>query len=60
MNFVEIECLAYLLSGEGRLESFLEQSPPIDANISKAKTGLIEAKKNLVLAANDKDKHVCI
>ncbi|KAK0159729.1 hypothetical protein PV327_010814 [Microctonus hyperodae] len=54
------ECLAYLLSGEGRLESFLEQSPPIDANISKAKAGLIEAKKNLVLAANDKDKHAVV
>lgn len=52
------ECLANFLSGEGRLESFLEQTPPIDVNISKAKSGLIEAKQNLLLAANEREKQV--
>ncbi|KAF7989409.1 hypothetical protein HCN44_008083 [Aphidius gifuensis] len=54
------ECLANFLSGEGRLESFLEQTPPIDANISKAKTGLIEAKQNLLLAANEREKQAIV
>jgi hypothetical protein len=56
--FCEIECLANFLCGEGRLETFLEQTPPIDANISKARNGLIETRKFLILAANEKDKQV--
>lgn len=52
------ECLANFLCGEGRLESFLEQTPPIDSNITKAKSGLLEAKRYLLLAANEKDKQV--
>ncbi|XP_014297851.1 tetratricopeptide repeat protein 7B [Microplitis demolitor] len=54
------ECLANFLSGEGKLESFLDEIPPIDANITKAKTGLIEAKNDLVLAANEKDKQAVV
>ncbi|XP_014219287.1 tetratricopeptide repeat protein 7B [Copidosoma floridanum] len=50
------ECLANFLGGEARLESFLEQTPPIEANIPKAKSGLLEAKRFLLLAANEKDK----
>uniref|UniRef100_A0A0C9PYD8 TTC7B_3 protein n=1 Tax=Fopius arisanus TaxID=64838 RepID=A0A0C9PYD8_9HYME len=54
------ECLANFLSGEGKLESFLEQTPPIDANITKAKSGLVEANKYLLAAANERDKQVNI
>ncbi|XP_034940307.1 tetratricopeptide repeat protein 7B [Chelonus insularis] len=54
------ECLANFLSGEGKLESFLEETPPIDANISKAKNGLVEAKRNLILAASEKDKQAVV
>ncbi|KAH0945183.1 hypothetical protein HN011_004668 [Eciton burchellii] len=54
------ECLANFLCGEGRLETFLEQTPPIDANISKARNGLIETRKFLILAANEKDKQALV
>ncbi|XP_008208439.1 tetratricopeptide repeat protein 7B isoform X1 [Nasonia vitripennis] len=50
------ECLANFLGGEARLESFLEQTPPIDVNVAKAKSGLAEAKRYLLLAGNEKDK----
>lgn len=52
------ECLANFLCGEGRLESFLEQTPPIDININKARNGLVETRRYLMLAANEKDKQV--
>lgn len=52
------ECLANFLCGEGRLEGFLEQTPPLDVNINKAKSGLAETRKYLLLAANEKDKQV--
>ncbi|XP_071628890.1 tetratricopeptide repeat protein 7B isoform X3 [Temnothorax longispinosus] len=54
------ECLANFLNGEGRLESFLEQTPPIDANIAKARNGLTETRKYLLLAANEKDKQALV
>ncbi|XP_015122086.1 tetratricopeptide repeat protein 7B [Diachasma alloeum] len=54
------ECLANFLSGEGKLESFLEQTPPIDANISKAKSGLSDAKRCLLAAANEHDKQAIV
>ncbi|XP_011309918.1 tetratricopeptide repeat protein 7B [Fopius arisanus] len=54
------ECLANFLSGEGKLESFLEQTPPIDANITKAKSGLVEANKYLLAAANERDKQAIV
>ncbi|XP_011860002.1 PREDICTED: tetratricopeptide repeat protein 7B isoform X5 [Vollenhovia emeryi] len=54
------ECLANFLSGEARLESFLEQTPPIDANIAKARNGLTETRKYLLLAANEKDKQALV
>ncbi|XP_014479485.1 PREDICTED: tetratricopeptide repeat protein 7B isoform X3 [Dinoponera quadriceps] len=54
------ECLANFLCGEGRLESFLEQTPPIDANISKARNGLAETRRYLMLAANEKDKQALV
>lgn len=54
------ECLANFLCGEGRLESFLEQTPPIAANIGKARNGLHETRKFLLLAANEKDKQALV
>lgn len=33
--------------GEAKLEMFLEENPPIEANIEKARSGLIEAKSYL-------------
>nr|XP_034182983.1 tetratricopeptide repeat protein 7B isoform X2 [Osmia lignaria] len=54
------ECLANFLCGEGRLESFLEQTPPVDANIGKARNGLAETRRYLLLAANEKDKQALV
>lgn len=54
------ECLANFLSGEARLESFLEQTPPVDANIVKARNGLTETRTYLLLAANEKDKQALV
>ena len=42
--------------GKGKLESFLEEFPPIDANISKAHIGLTEAKRYLLSTANEQGK----
>lgn len=54
------ECLANFLIGEGKLESFLEENPPIEANFSKAKTGLIDAKSYLNLVTGDDGKRAGI
>jgi hypothetical protein len=50
--------LANFLIGEGKLESFLEEFPPIDAHISKARTGLAEAKRYLLSTASEQGKKV--
>ncbi|XP_069687732.1 tetratricopeptide repeat protein 7B-like isoform X2 [Periplaneta americana] len=50
------EYLANFLIGEGKLESFLEEFPPIDANTSRARTGLTEAKRYLVSTASEQGK----
>jgi len=34
--------------GEAKLEMFLEENPPIESNIAKAKIGLNEAKSYLI------------
>lgn len=41
------------LIGEGKLESYLDENPPIEANIHKAKLGLIDAKRYLNLATGE-------
>lgn len=41
------ETLSNFLIGEGKLESYLEENPPIESNYAKAKTGLSEAKRLL-------------
>ncbi|KAK9502249.1 hypothetical protein O3M35_011053 [Rhynocoris fuscipes] len=45
--------LCNFLLGEGKLELFLEECPPLESNISKAKSGLSEAKKCLLIAAGE-------
>ncbi|XP_021924008.1 tetratricopeptide repeat protein 7B isoform X2 [Zootermopsis nevadensis] len=50
------EYLANFLIGEGKLESFLEELPPTDANISKARTGLTDAKRYLLSTASEQGK----
>ncbi|PNF19557.1 hypothetical protein B7P43_G18242, partial [Cryptotermes secundus] len=52
----DFEHLANFLIGEGKLESFLEEFPPVDANISKARTGLTEAKRYLLSTASEQGK----
>ena len=52
------EYLATFLIGEGKLESFLEEYPPVDVNISKARTGLTEAKRYLLNTASEQGKKV--
>ena len=52
------EYLATFLIGEGKLESFLEEYPPVDVNISKARTGLTEAKRFLQNTASEPGKKV--
>lgn len=45
--------LCNFLLGEGKLELFLEEYPPLESNISKAKAGLIDAKRCLLIAAGE-------
>jgi hypothetical protein len=39
------------LIGEGRLESYLYENPPLETSHHRAKIGLSEAKKHLLRAA---------
>ena len=50
------ESLATFLIGEGKLELYLEEFPPIDANINKARSGLAEAKRFLVNSTTEQGK----
>lgn len=45
--------LCNFLLGEGKLELFLEEYPPLESNINKAKIGLSDAKKCLLVAAGE-------
>lgn len=58
-NFV-LEYLSNFLIGEGRLERYLDEHPPQEATMHIAKIGLIEAKRSLQLAANEKGKEVIL
>lgn len=51
-SFNILVCLSDFLIGEGKLENFLEEWPPIEVNVNRAKLGLIDAKRflNLVIA----------
>lgn len=44
--------------GEGKLETFLEEWPPLDSNFSRARGGLSEAKRCLLNAASEQGKKV--
>lgn len=44
--------------GEGKLELFLEEWPPLEINVSKSRSGLGEAKRCLLNAASDQGKKV--
>lgn len=48
--------MADFLLGEGKLESFLEEHPPIDSNIHKARNGLNESRKHLLNATTELGK----
>ena len=39
--------------GEGKLECFLEENPPIESNFSKAKVGLTDPKNYLNLVTGE-------
>lgn len=57
-NSCLVEYLSNFLIGEGKLERYLEEFSPVEANVHRAKIGLIEAKRFLQLAANDNGKKV--
>lgn len=46
MSYI-VESLADFLIGEGKLESYLEEHPPLETNVNQAKLGLLEAKRYL-------------
>ncbi|KAK7066570.1 Tetratricopeptide repeat protein 7B [Halocaridina rubra] len=51
-----LETLANFLIGEGKLESYLEENPPIEANIPRAKTGLADARRYLLMCIGEPAK----
>jgi len=53
-----LEALADFLLGEGKMEGFFEEYPPTDANITKAKLGLTDAKTHLLNAISEQGKKV--
>ncbi|XP_045133542.1 tetratricopeptide repeat protein 7B-like isoform X2 [Portunus trituberculatus] len=59
-NQAGLETLANFLIGEGKLESYLEEHPPTEANIPKAKTGLAEARKYLLMCIGEPAKKVSL
>ncbi|XP_069961157.1 tetratricopeptide repeat protein 7B-like isoform X7 [Cherax quadricarinatus] len=51
-----LETLANFLIGEGKLESYLEENPPTESNIPKAKNGLAEARRYLLMCIGEPAK----
>ncbi|XP_071524615.1 tetratricopeptide repeat protein 7B isoform X2 [Panulirus ornatus] len=51
-----LETLANFLIGEGKLESYLEENPPTESNIPRAKTGLAEARRYLLMCIGEPAK----
>ena len=47
-SFAILEALSNFLIGEGKLESYLEENPPVETNFGKAKIGLSDAKRLLI------------
>lgn len=54
----QLETLGNFLVGEAKLENFLEEYPPKDKNVAKAKEGLIEAKDYLTKTIGDEAKRL--
>lgn len=52
--------LCNFLLGEGKLETFLEEWPPLESNVNKARSGLGESKRCLLNAASEQGKKVNI
>ncbi|RZF46936.1 hypothetical protein LSTR_LSTR011767 [Laodelphax striatellus] len=50
------EPLCNFLLGEGKLESYLDESPPVEANVARARSGLNDAKRCLLNAASEQGK----
>lgn len=48
--------LCNFLLGEGKLEMFLEEWPPLESNVNKARSGLGESKRCLLNAASEQGK----
>lgn len=46
-RFDYTECLSNFLIGEGKLENYLEENPPIESNFIRAKSGLQDARHYL-------------
>lgn len=51
-----LETLANFLIGEGKLESYLEENPPTEANVHRAKTGLSDARRYLLMCIGEPAK----
>ncbi|KAK9871323.1 hypothetical protein WA026_011590 [Henosepilachna vigintioctopunctata] len=49
----EFVCLCDFLIGEGKLENYVEEWPPVEANINRAKLALIDARKYLEQVINE-------
>lgn len=56
------ECLANFLVGEGKLESYLEEHPPIESNHSQARIGLVESRAflNTVTGENGRQAGIAL
>lgn len=48
--------MSSFLIGEGRLEKFLDEYPPIEANFSRAKAGLADAKRLLTSVCGEEGR----
>lgn len=55
-NSLILESLSSFLIGEGKLENYLEENPPIEANFLKAKAGLAESKRLLTSVCGDEGR----
>ncbi|XP_042866728.1 tetratricopeptide repeat protein 7B-like isoform X1 [Penaeus japonicus] len=55
-NQTGLETLANFLIGEGKLESYLEENPPTEANVHRAKSGLSDARRFLLMCIGEPAK----
>lgn len=50
------EALSNFLIGEGKLESYLEENPPIEANFGRSKVGLAESRRLLTSVCGEEGR----